>query len=249
MSKTRIAGFIKGQIDDTAKAIYAKYAAKNLSEKDALAATLRDVGQIMFGTKGLAVDYLELFLKPGEDKAQSFTLNSLLKDNPTIKDRVNAEVSRRVLGVKTAYEKRSSLKDGVNWLGGLDPCITVFQKNYDDVQWWGALGTFQIKIAHPAHSVAHGTTTVTVYGEDIYKWAPEEGRTSQIIHRMADKLEKMGAASRFAITTPPMLIQLNAVDAMLARNTVTNRNAGRGLEGSGFNLDQVGRAIYVQYLK
>lgn len=248
MSKEKIKGFIKGQIDEVAKTIFAKHSSAKLNEKDALIATLRDVGNMMFGNKGMAVDYLNLFIE-GKNEAQNFDLKNLLKDNPTIKDRVDNEVRRRILGVKTAYEKRATLREGVNWLGGLDPCITVFQKNYDHVQWWGALGTFQIKIAHPSHSVGQGKTTVTVYGEDVYKWAPEENRPSQIIHQMADKLEKMGVAKRFPVTTNPMIIRLDHIDRITVRNVVTNKDSGRGIEGSGFSVGQLAQAIFVQYLK
>ena len=170
--------YLTEKIDELAKSLFAKRKLEKGTEAETLTKTLQDVGEIMFGKTGMAVDYLNTFLA-GKAPETTFKLLDLFAANPTVKDRVMAEITRRVFGVRTKYEKRATLREGKNWLSGLDPCITVYQPNYDDVQWWGALGTFKISIAHPVQDEKSGKVGVMIYGEDEYKWAPDEKRPSQ----------------------------------------------------------------------
>jgi hypothetical protein len=239
--------FLKGKIDDITKRLLDKHKT-SMAENDAHVATLKDVGEIMFGRSGLAVEYLNHFLG-GTGTEKFFKLSQLLDYNPTIKERVYAEAARRVLNVKTAAESRMSLKEGKSYLHGLDPCITIYQTNYDDVQWWGALGTFRVNITHPVRNEKRDSFTFLLEGDDEYKWAPDENRPSQTIHRIAQSLVDNEIAKNFPVRGSPMPMSVQGVERLFKKNVTTNPNAKRGLEGSGFTLDQITRCIYIQYLK
>lgn len=247
MSDNAIKDLVKDKIDEVTANLLKKNRS-SMKEPEALVATLRDVGEIMFGKSGMAIDYIDHFLgKSGQEK--SFPLADLLAANPTIEKRVIMESKRRALNVKTNTGSRMSLKEGKSYLSGLDPCITVFQKNYDDVQWWGALGTFQVRMSHPVYNQDRDVFSFILTGDDEYRWAPDEDRPSQTIHKIAQKLVDMNLARNFPVKGQSMMMSVRKVEALFTLGVTTNDRAGRGILGTGFTSDQITRSIYLQYIR
>ena len=218
---------------------------RRMGRTDAMRAAFRDIIGIMFGKSGLAVDYAEHFLTAnGTDL--TFPLSKLLGQDRTVRDRVLGETWRRALKIKTDYEKRATLVDGDPSMGGIDPTITLFQSNFSSIQWWGALGTFPIRMTVPKMDLNAQIFTVTLEGLDTYRWAPGEDRISRSVHKLADSLIKANAAKNFGIYGERCFVTIDRSMAKVieAKSAMQiNPRGSRGIEGTGFSSEQVGRFV------
>lgn len=163
--------------------------------------TFRDVGEAMFDPGGLALAHIEHFLGCSGESLE-IDPEKLLRDNPSIKLRVESEVRRRALRIKTLKESStfSLYRDGI------DPILTIFQWNFDDRDWWGALGTYEFELRRLERKTEHSESLVIVniYGKNEYKWHTDRESVSKAIHQFGAKLVADGLAKNFWMLAKPM---------------------------------------------
>jgi len=117
--------------------------------------------------------YLSIFLN-GKGPDQRFALSDLLKD-PGVRG-----------VVKRHFSAPSNLCRNV---------ITIGQRAYTDQDWKNSLGTYfiyYIDIGNRPNLFGQPTRHVIAWGEDTYRWAPDdEKRFTQCIHQAASRLQNV----------------------------------------------------------
>jgi hypothetical protein len=160
---------------------------------------------------GRAEKYLNHFLG-GSGNPVEFTMKDLLSEDSLVSTRVEMELLRKL----PALSNKSTPADIVNprtkvgserheW--SVDPCITIFQKNFSNQDWWYALGTFNINWKVLQTSAQHHY--VKVWGENEYKWHPEEDRITQCLHQAGDRLAHTGKGRNFMMRSIPGVVVLS----------------------------------------
>jgi hypothetical protein len=163
--------------------------------------TLRDVGQIMFSNCPRALANIDRFLD-GTGKDWEFDLLDLLSEDKNASERIHGELIRRVLKINTRAERSIKARATPVHEDAIDPEITLFQSTYSSKDWWGALGTFNIRFT-PIASLSDGRIFVRLTGQNTYKWYKDESRVTQSLHRMAVELEAAKQARNFEMKVKP----------------------------------------------
>ena len=214
-------------VEDYIKANQKRYPGR--PEAEVLAQTLRDCGYIYFGNGNPAKECMDRFLgkKAG---IWEFELSALVNQDNGVRLRLFSECIRRCLGLLTVREASSSglplspsggRQVTIPGIGILrpeeidrrsllltDPIITLFQKNYAEVRWNGALGTFPVHFCPTHRSDNH--MLVRLEGENQYDWHPDDNnRGTQELHRIAKRLIDLGAAKPFLMRAKPMMVSID----------------------------------------
>lgn len=167
----------------------------------ALRQTLRDIGEAMFEPGGIAIKHIEHFLSGSGDTLE-IDATRMLRDNPTVKRRVESETRRRALRILTLREASTFNP----YRDGIDPILTVFQKNFDDRDWWGALGTYEFEMRKVERKTEHSDSLIIVnlYGKNEYKWYKDRNSATKAIHQLGAELEENRWAKNFWMTSKPL---------------------------------------------
>lgn len=162
--------------------------------------TLRDIGQIMFANCPRALANIDRFLR-GTGADWEFDLQELLAEDKNVRERLYGEVTRRTLRINTAKERLLRTYATPIHPDAIDPTITIFQSTYASKDWWGALGTFNIRFERVGE--AKEKIFVRLSGENVYQWHKDETRVTQTIHRMAHDLIDARVAKPFRMIAKP----------------------------------------------
>lgn len=91
----------------------------------------------------------------------------------------------------------------------IDPIITIFQKNYSTLGWWGALGTFPVRFERVSVDERKKRVFVRLTGSDEYRWhAEDESRITVRLHQFGQRLVELGAAKNFTMVAKPKIHSL-----------------------------------------
>ena len=197
----------------------------NNDDGDKLQKAFIEIGETMFDKNSLPLDYMKHFII-GKGKTKYFELAELFAEDKNVRRRVYSEVTRRSLKVKTIAETARADKSCTKVEGGIDPVITIFQKNYETVKWWGALGTFPITYT-PAATMRNKESRfpVIIKGENLYQWHPDEDRTSKKVHQIGARLVQIRKADNFVIRGKPVLVMVDPQHKdILKLTTMTQEN-------------------------
>jgi hypothetical protein len=179
-------------------------------EAEYLSQTLRDAATIMFGEADPAYMCMDRFLK-GSGEAWEFDLNELFGADKGARSRVFSETIRRALQLPTLHERENVKGFGV-WAPAvldekirqvIDPVITIFQRNYSTLEWWGALGTYNISWEVVGRSGAKDRLFVKLSGDGEYRWHPQDNRSTKALHQMGHRLTELGKAKNFPMIGKP----------------------------------------------
>lgn len=126
-----------------------------------------------FQNRGRAAEHLTHFLQGGGE-ARHFPLAQLLSEDAGV---------RRALVAEWRSRTRSTPRDG--------SLIPVRQRNYDKLDWWGALGSFSIYYTEVGTMRIAGkdVRVALAYGVNVYRWHPnDKSRITQCVHQAAARL-------------------------------------------------------------
>jgi hypothetical protein len=215
-------------------------------EKAAYAEALREIGLIMFDASGRAMAHINHFIG-ATGAAVDVPLDRLLSEDSSVKDRVIEETYRRALRIPTVREQASLNRQAAGLVSlihpsGIDPEITIFQHNFSNTDWWGALGTYTVKLEVVGQLTERSSSVaVLLQGENLYTWHPNEDRSSKRVHEIGARLEQLGGGKSFPMRSKPTMILVDTSRAAMLRLTTmqqTNPNPGRGL-----TRDQISRLM------
>lgn len=105
------------------------------------------------------------------------------------------------------------------------PVITIRQRDYEQNDWRNALGTYFIyfiEVGHQKNRYGRATRHVLAWGEDTYRWHPDDSRRiSQCVHQAAERLRGTKVtgtqrAAEFKMITPPTLVDTETVTVSAA---------------------------------
>ena len=206
-------------------------------EKQALAATLREIGGILFGATGRAMKHIDHFIG-ATGTEMDVPLDRLLAEDQSVKDRLIEETYRRALRIPTVREQANLDRQSAGLVslvhpGGIDPEITIFQHNYSSTDWWGALGTYSVRLDVVGNLTARSSSVaVLLQGDNLYTWHPKEDRSSKRVHEIGARLEQLGGGKSFPMRSKPTMVLIDTSRAAILRLTTmqqTNPNPGRAL--------------------
>lgn len=189
--------------------IIAQEQAKGKSRREAMVTAMREAAKMRFEANGRAMKYMERFLS-GKGGEESFKWEELSRDDATVKKRVHSELVRRTLQIPTLREQYENPPSKAP-----DSVITIFQPNFSSVDWWGALGTFNINfLVRQPPSTPVPYVQVRIWGENEYKWHPDRDSASQKLHKIGDELTQPGTprAKNFLIKMEPIDISVSIND-------------------------------------
>jgi hypothetical protein len=173
---------------------------------------------------GRAAAFLDHFIK-GSGADVHFKMKDLWHDDPSVRVRIELEILRKMSNIKVGTERH-------NWC--YDPCVTLFQKNFSNRDWWYALGSFDVDWAI-VRSDQH-FHTILLSGKNEYKWHPEETRITQCLHQAGDRLARAGSAKNFwMISDPHKVIFSETQRKIVEMTTVHSSNPEGGLPQIGFD--------------
>lgn len=172
---------------------------------------------------GLAAQYLEHFLD-GSGTPKTFSTQQLVNQDNGVSQRLNGEVYRRSLEIKTLREKCEDSRMSLTKAAQKDrDVITIFQKNFRIRDWQLALGTFAFNWEVIQESEKQ--LRVRVWGENTYTWHPNSKRITQFLHQAGSRLSKAGYAKDFQIVAQPMILIVSKQNTdMLRMSTFTQTN-------------------------
>ncbi len=261
-------------VEEQIERIKQKHMERTKDEVQYLAATLRECGQIGYGNRTPATTLMELFLGGVTDK-WDFEFNELFAADADVKNRVYSEVVRRSLRLPTQREKLDLHKvkgrgvlnpqelgrranqpiPGTGVLkreefdkkldSAIDPVISIFQRNYINPGWWGALGTFPVSFAIVSTSPDGERLFVKLSGENMYDWHPDDSkRATQELHKMAKRLIELKAAKPFVMRAKPRTFVVNVRSRSIDDVSVWMTDIQNNPDNLGSRrIDQVGRLV------
>ncbi len=207
------------------------------SQEEADIAALRLAKFVTMKPKGRAAEYLENFILGGGDKR--FELKQLMNEDSGARSRIELELLRKIPPLKTNMTSPDATNpkarvgsERPQW--SVDPCITIFQKNYADQDWWYSLGTFNIDWKIIQFDGKFHFIKLT--GKNEYKWHPEQNRITQCLHAAGARLHAAGIKRdlqrNFTIHADPCVIVLSE----------NKRKLIESISYRSFNYDQ-GKAL------
>ena len=183
---------------------------------------------------GRAEEYLDHFLL-GSGKSKNFDIGELIASDKGVSNRLQSEVVRRVLNIRTIREKDQDQRMTLTAAAAQDRrVITIFQKNYENTDWQLSLGTFPFTWEVIGMSTDKRFIIVTIGGQNTYKWHPSDQRITQFLHRAGHRLAEGGGARNFEMVARPLVFRVSTVNReMLQLVTLKQTNpTPRGLFGS-----------------
>jgi hypothetical protein len=203
--------------------LIAENRAKEKDEAKSSAQSLRDALAIGFGNADPAKFCLERFLS-ATGKEWRFDIGELFADDKAVRERVYSEAIRRTIKAPTEREREKIAGFGV-WAAdelakrvqqAIDPLITIFQSTYSHEGWWGALGSYAIKV-EPVGASDDGTRIfVKLSGSGDYEWAPDDAsRSTQQLHELAQRLIELGKARPYKQIAQPRTFVVQVTKARL----------------------------------
>ena len=196
---------------------------------------------------GRAEEYLNHFLS-GDGSPKYFDIGDLIATDKGVANRLQSEVVRRVLKIKTVRELREDNRMSLTPEAAQDRnVITIFQKNYENTDWQLCLGTFPFTWDIIGMSDGKESIIVSIGGKNKYKWHPNDKRITRFLHEAGYRLAASGDARNFDMVAKPLVYKVSTVNReilRLATFTQTNPNH-RGLIGdeTSETISQVSRAF------
>lgn len=183
-------------------------------QSEALIAAFLECGETIFSDCAEPLDFMRHYIHGG-GKEIEISLEALFREDRGANERVMNEIIRRDQGIQTIREKNTNSISTPLHGANTDPIITIFQRNFSTLRWWGCLGTYNISFQRIA-ARSTDRPRFMIEGTGIYMWHEDRAGLSEKIHKMGVKLLNWGVASNFEMKGRPLI-------AVMGNSPITNR--------------------------
>lgn len=207
----------------------------------ALADVLRASVAAHYAERGRAMDHMNHFLA-GSGADILISLNTLMDEDAGIKSRMTGELLRRANDIHTVYD--NAVKNRMSMVGPtISDVITLFQRNFANRDWCGALGTFPVSweiINCPSRATS--PIVVRTSGHNVYRWHPDDPRLTRRLHQFAQELVEKGKAKEFKMVAKDQVFYVDQInqklirDSFLKQTNPNNKKASDYFTGDQMNL-------------